>query len=45
MSARRRSGDFNNNIVVEEAEDKFEAIKLRGLRNVETYNLFRCCSI
>lgn len=43
MSARRRSGDFNNNIFVEEAEETFEAIKLCGLRNVEIYNLIRCC--
>jgi len=43
MSARRRSGNYNNNFVVEEAEEKFEAIKLRILRNVETYNLIRCC--
>jgi len=34
MSVRRRSGYYNNNILVEEANETFDANKLCGPQNI-----------
>lgn len=39
MSARRKSGYYNNNIVVEEAKEAFDAIKLCVPQNIQLKSL------